>query len=257
MFDREEINCSTQQGRIWRTHGKVGRTEKLRVVKTVRQSCPLLQIFDIDNFSRRIFYTKQLMENSYEQKQPQCPWLQGCQIVCFQTEKPNFYKFWSVLQWTMMVYFMDTWSNLRTFVIFYEHLVNWYIFSRFGIFFPLLVFCAKKWSGNPGTDVVIFKKYFRQKKLQKIGVFDPKQSLILKNFDHNIGFWEKRQFSRRKLVKIAENCDPNIDPCLVIDLSDFQERGLEAARTTEDEEPGRKFGSPAQAATPTEGRRCW
>jgi hypothetical protein len=31
-------------------------------------------------------------------------------------------------------------------------------------------------------------------------------------FDHNIGFWEKRRFFRRKLAKIAENCDHNIDP---------------------------------------------
>jgi hypothetical protein len=31
-------------------------------------------------------------------------------------------------------------------------------------------------------------------------------------FDHDIGFREKRQFFRRKLLKIAENCDHNIDP---------------------------------------------
>jgi hypothetical protein len=34
----------------------------------------------------------------------------------------------------------------------------------------------------------------------------------MQNFDHNIGFCEKRQFFRRKLSKIAENCDHNIDP---------------------------------------------
>jgi hypothetical protein len=34
----------------------------------------------------------------------------------------------------------------------------------------------------------------------------------MQNFDHNIGFWEKRQFFCRKLAKIAENCDHNIDP---------------------------------------------
>jgi hypothetical protein len=34
----------------------------------------------------------------------------------------------------------------------------------------------------------------------------------MQNFDHNIGFWEKRQFFRRKLSKIAENCDHNIGP---------------------------------------------
>jgi hypothetical protein len=34
----------------------------------------------------------------------------------------------------------------------------------------------------------------------------------LKKIDHNIGFREKRQFFRRKLGKIAENFDHNIDP---------------------------------------------
>jgi hypothetical protein len=32
--------------------------------------------------------------------------------------------------------------------------------------------------------------------------------------DHNIGLWEKRQFFRRKLSKIAENYDHNIDPSI-------------------------------------------
>jgi hypothetical protein len=34
----------------------------------------------------------------------------------------------------------------------------------------------------------------------------------MQNVDHNIGFGEKRQFARQKLLKIAENCDHNIDP---------------------------------------------
>jgi hypothetical protein len=34
----------------------------------------------------------------------------------------------------------------------------------------------------------------------------------MQNFDHNIGFWEKRQFFRQKVSKIAKNCDHNIDP---------------------------------------------
>jgi hypothetical protein len=34
----------------------------------------------------------------------------------------------------------------------------------------------------------------------------------MQKFHHNISFWEKRQFFRRKLSKIAENCDHNIDP---------------------------------------------
>jgi hypothetical protein len=36
----------------------------------------------------------------------------------------------------------------------------------------------------------------------------------MQNFDHNIEFWEERQFFRRKLSKIAEDCDHNIDPRL-------------------------------------------
>jgi hypothetical protein len=59
---------------------------------------------------------------------------------------------------------------------------------------------------------MIFKKKFAEKFSEKIGVFDSKQSLNMQNFDRNIGFREKRQFFRRKLSKIAEKCDHNIDP---------------------------------------------
>jgi hypothetical protein len=34
----------------------------------------------------------------------------------------------------------------------------------------------------------------------------------MQNFGHNIVFWEKRHFFRRKLSKIEENCDHNIGP---------------------------------------------
>jgi hypothetical protein len=34
----------------------------------------------------------------------------------------------------------------------------------------------------------------------------------MQNSDHNISFWEKRQFFRRKFAKIAVNNDHNIDP---------------------------------------------
>jgi hypothetical protein len=73
---------------------------------------------------------------------------QGCQMVCFQTKNPNFGKFWRVLEWKMMVYFIDSWSILRSFVLVYGHWVQfvviWYIFSRFGIL------CQEK-SGNPAA----------------------------------------------------------------------------------------------------------
>jgi hypothetical protein len=44
---------------------------------------------------------------------------QGCQMVCFQTKNPNWGKFWRVLQWKMMLYFMDTWSIFTVFCYMY------------------------------------------------------------------------------------------------------------------------------------------
>jgi hypothetical protein len=62
---------------------------------------------------------------------------QGCQMVCFQTKNPNFGKFWMVLQWKMLVYFMDTWSIVRSFVI--------PISLTFGIVHCNLVYCFPFW----------------------------------------------------------------------------------------------------------------
>jgi hypothetical protein len=56
-------------------------------------------------------------------------------------------------------------------------------------------------------------KIFSPKNLAKILAFlSQNKASFCKNCDRNIGFWEKRQFFRRKWVKIAENCDHNIDP---------------------------------------------
>jgi hypothetical protein len=73
--------------------------------------------------------------------------LHGCQMVSFQTKNPNMGKFWRVLQWKMLVYFMDTWSISQSLVIFYGHSVhiargNLVYFSRFGILY-------EEKSGNP------------------------------------------------------------------------------------------------------------
>jgi hypothetical protein len=73
-------------------------------------------------------------------------------INCFQTKNPNLGKFWRVLRWKMMVYFMDTRSILRSFVIFYGHLVKFvvirYISPRFGILY-------QEKSGNPDMYIHI------------------------------------------------------------------------------------------------------
>jgi hypothetical protein len=39
----------------------------------------------------------------------------GCQMAYFQTKNSNLGKFYMVLQWKMLAYFMDTWSILCTF----------------------------------------------------------------------------------------------------------------------------------------------
>jgi hypothetical protein len=70
-------------------------------------------------------------------------------MVGFPTKIPNLDKFRRVLQWKMMVYFMDAWSVLRSFC---------YILWTFGIirgnlvyFFPFWYFVPRK-SGNPDDD---------------------------------------------------------------------------------------------------------
>jgi hypothetical protein len=59
---------------------------------------------------------------------------QGCQMVYFQTKYPNMGKFWSVLQWKMLVNFMSIWSFFTAILVY---------LSRFGML------CQGK-SGNPG-----------------------------------------------------------------------------------------------------------
>jgi hypothetical protein len=72
--------------------------------------------------------------------------LQGCQMVCFQTKNPNLDKFWRVLLWKILVYFITIWYILRPLERFYGRLVYfvviWYIFPRFGIL-------DQEKSGNP------------------------------------------------------------------------------------------------------------
>jgi hypothetical protein len=75
---------------------------------------------------------------------------QGCQMVCFQTKNPDLGKFWRVLLWKILVYFMTIWYILRPLEIIYGHLVYfvviWNIFPRFGIL-------DQQKSGNPDMDL--------------------------------------------------------------------------------------------------------
>jgi hypothetical protein len=71
-------------------------------------------------------------------------------MVYFQTENPNWGKFWSALDLKMLIYFMSISNILQTFGIFYDHLVHfvfiWYIFSAFGIIY-------QEKSGNPALHL--------------------------------------------------------------------------------------------------------
>jgi hypothetical protein len=82
--------------------------------------------------------------------------VQGCQMVCFQTQTPNLGKFWKVLQWKILEYFMTIWSILRPFEISFGHLVYfvviWYISPRFGILY-------QEKSGNPGVVFMKMNKF--------------------------------------------------------------------------------------------------
>jgi hypothetical protein len=60
--------------------------------------------------------------------------------------------------------------------------------------------------------VMIFKEFSPKKSAKKIGFFAQTTATFSKNFIIALVLREKLQFFRRKLAKIAENCDYNIDP---------------------------------------------
>jgi hypothetical protein len=74
---------------------------------------------------------------------------QGCQMVSFRTENPNFGKLLRVLQWKMLVYFMAIWSIFNTI---------WHILWPFGISSLVLVHFTnfgmlyQEKSGNPAAE---------------------------------------------------------------------------------------------------------
>jgi hypothetical protein len=62
-------------------------------------------------------------------------------MVYFQTKNPNLGKFWRVLQWKMLVYFMNILSLVRSFDTFNGYLV---FLWQVGMFFSVLVYCINK-----------------------------------------------------------------------------------------------------------------
>jgi hypothetical protein len=100
-----------------------------------------------------IKYTKLLFAINYEtfsweEGQPRSQ-TQGRQMVYFQTKNPNLGKFWRVLQWKMLAYFMVIWSILLPICIFraiWSILWSWFIFPCFGLLY-------QEKFGNPATGL--------------------------------------------------------------------------------------------------------
>jgi hypothetical protein len=67
--------------------------------------------------------------------------IQGCQMVCFQTKNPELGKFWRVLLWKILVYFMTIWS------MYFMAIGN--ISWPFGIFCSSLVYFSPFWYIGP------------------------------------------------------------------------------------------------------------
>jgi hypothetical protein len=68
-------------------------------------------------------------------------------MVYFQAKNPDLGKFWRALDWKVWIYFTAIWNILRSFGIFYNHLVR-FVFMRY--LFPVLVSCRyQEKSGNP------------------------------------------------------------------------------------------------------------
>jgi hypothetical protein len=67
--------------------------------------------------------------------------LQACQMALFQTKNHDLSKFWRVLQWKVLVYYIYVQLVYFTAI--------WYILWPFGVFYGVLVCCTKEKSGNP------------------------------------------------------------------------------------------------------------
>jgi hypothetical protein len=76
--------------------------------------------------------------------------IQGCQTVYFRTKMPILGKFWMVLKWKVLVYFIALWSVLQPFGIHTYLMVIWYILWSFAIFYGhllyFMVICYILWS---------------------------------------------------------------------------------------------------------------
>jgi hypothetical protein len=69
-------------------------------------------------------------------------------MVCFQTKNPSLGKFWTVLQWKILVYFFD---HLIYFTAIENILGPFSIFCGRVVFFPSFGILYQEKSGNPAA----------------------------------------------------------------------------------------------------------
>jgi hypothetical protein len=72
-------------------------------------------------------------------------------MLYFPTKNPSLGKFWKVLKWKMLEYFMNIRPTLQPVDIFYDHMVHFvaigYRFLRFGML-------HQEKSGNPALETM-------------------------------------------------------------------------------------------------------
>jgi hypothetical protein len=137
-----------------KTHKKITPTNKNRC------RLSLFYIFSRFFFLCHTFLWKQFCPLFIARKKAVYKVWPGLPDGYFQTKNPNLGIFWRALDWKMFLYFMAVSNILRTFEIFYDHLVHfvsiWYIFSVFGIMYH-------EKSGNPESGHSLHGKMMKTK----------------------------------------------------------------------------------------------
>jgi hypothetical protein len=102
--------------------------------------CDLLNFFAWEKI-KKTQYNKNFKKLK---KQKLCMYLRTVSHKVTQVWNPDLGKFWRLLQWKMLVYYISVWYILRLFGILCGHLVYfkakaiWYIVWSFGIFYGIL-----------------------------------------------------------------------------------------------------------------------
>jgi hypothetical protein len=81
-------------------------------------------------------------------------------MACFQTKNPNFGKFWRVLQWEILVYFIAVWSILLPLGIFCGRLVYFTVIWSILLSFVYFTYCHLVYFTVIWSILLSFGTYF-------------------------------------------------------------------------------------------------